>query len=195
MVRVDRPAGEATSSALVEVAAAGPGAPRWPGQVRDCPPFNAIRLPQQNVKVRSARLDTLFVVFRGGGRRIVLQGVAARDLVTPAPRFHARCAGRSSSAPSAQPFTVRSPCCSGSWPCARTCPSVTLERASGSTSSKPAAVHVRAETASLLRPGSAGRRTSHGSTPRPDRHRGALVHLSKQGHTRDILSLEERRER
>ena len=138
MVRVDRPDGEATSSAGRGRGARTRG-PRWPGQVRDCPPFNAIRLPQQNVKVRSARFDTLFVVFRGGGRRIVLQGVAARDLVTPAPRFHARCAGRSSSAPSAQPFTVRSPCCSGSWPCARTCPSVTLERASGSTSSKPAA--------------------------------------------------------
>ena len=83
MVRVDRPAGEATSSALVEVAAPGPGAPRWRAKSR-CPPFNAIRLPQQNVKVRSARLDTLFVVFRGGGRRIVLQGVAARTWYTRA---------------------------------------------------------------------------------------------------------------
>ena len=39
---------------------------------------------KRNVKVWLATFDTLFVVFRGGGRHIVLQGIAARTWYTRA---------------------------------------------------------------------------------------------------------------
>ena len=109
-VRVDPPVGEATSSA-VEVAASGPGGFSLAGPSSRCPPFNAIRLSQQHVKDRSATVDTLCVVFRGGGRHVVLQGIAVRTWYTRAAvSMHAARVAP----PAHSPLPVRSPCRSGS---------------------------------------------------------------------------------